>query len=405
MEPGFERPVERNPTAPSGAPDVRPPLQAPLHNLTLFDRVFVGPQGLRCGWSMLLFYALYYIFRLVIGTIFFSAGLVGDSIDGSATSVLFAELIPLFSLIGAAAIVALIEQRRITSYNLAGPDRLRNFLFGAVLGFAALSLLIGELAFGGWLRLAPSNLPGAQAIGFAFLWALAFLVVAAVEEGLFRSFALSTVARGINFWWALAAQAVICADVYFQPGNLGSGGVYLAALIGLLPCLLLHMKKMGAPGPGSPATGPRRGGGDPSHLGIRESAAARGAFWQAAWVTSTVFGLYHTLNGGENWIGVFAAAAIGFVFCVSVRLTGSVFWALGFHAAWDWAETFFYGTADSGLEGKGHLLFALPRGNTLWSGGSDGPEGSLLVLGVILLLFLFVIVVYGRGKRTDPSAP
>jgi hypothetical protein len=36
------------------------------------------------------------------------------------------------------------------------------------------------------------------------------------------------------------------------------------------------------------------------------------------------------------------------------------------------------------------------------SGGADGPEGSLLVFGVILLLFLFVIVVYGRGRRTVP---
>jgi hypothetical protein len=88
---------------------------------------------------------------------------------------------------------------------------------------------------------------------------------------------------------------------------------------------------------------------------------------------------------------------------MSVRFTGSAFWALGFHAAWDWAETFFYGTADSGLEGKGHLFSAVPAGNPLLSGSTDGPEGSLLVFGVILLLFLLVFVVYGRGQRTAPS--
>ena len=48
---------------------------------------------------------------------------------------------------------------------------------------------------------------------------------------------------------------------------------------GLFPCLILHRK-----------------------------SGARSAFWQAAWVTSTVFGLYHTGNSGENWIGIFAAA-------------------------------------------------------------------------------------------------
>ena len=79
-------------------------------------------------------------------------------------------------------------------------------------------------------------------------------------------------------------------------------------------------------------------------------------FWQAAWVTSTLFGFIHVNNNGENWIGIFAAALIGFVFCVSVWVTGSAWWAIGCHAAWDWAETFFYGTADSGRVGTGHFL-------------------------------------------------
>ena len=377
MEPDLEHrtdPPAQSPSQSGNLPE-KPTVHFSDHDRILFDRVFVGPHGLRAGWSILLFYLIYYyILRNVIGTVFYTVGLVGDTIDGSAYSILMAELIPFLSLIGAAAIMALLEGRRLLSYNLTGPHRARHFFVGAVLGFAALSLLVAELAFGGWLRFVPSNLQGAQSLRLAILWGCAFLVVAAVEEGLFRCYALSTVARGINLWWALAAQAVICAYAFLHPGNLGASGVYLAALLGLPVCLILHQR-----------------------------AAARSAFWQAAWVTSTVFGLYHTFNGGENWIGIFAAAAIGFVFCMSVRFTGSAFWALGFHAAWDWAETFFYGTADSGLVGKGHLFSAVPAGNPLLSGSTDGPEGSLLVFGVILLLFLLVFVVYGRGQRTAPS--
>jgi membrane protease YdiL (CAAX protease family) len=122
-------------------------------------------------------------------------------------------------------------------------------------------------------------------------------------------------------------------------------------------------------------------------------------FWQAAWVTSTLFGFSHTFNGGENWIGIFAAALVGFVFCVSVYVTGSAWWAIGCHAAWDWAETYFYGTADSGFVAPGHLLSATPAGNAFWSGGTDGPEGSILVIAVLLLLLAALLAIYGRKKR------
>jgi hypothetical protein len=84
-------------------------------------------------------------------------------------------------------------------------------------------------------------------------------------------------------------------------------------------------------------------------------------------------------------------------------VTGSAWWAIGCHAAWDWTETFFYGTADSGMVAPGHYLTTTTSGNALWSGGADGPEGSLLVLGVILLMLVALLVFYGR-KRTAAVA-
>jgi hypothetical protein len=83
-----------------------------------------------------------------------------------------------------------------------------------------------------------------------------------------------------------------------------------------------------------------------------------------------------------------------------VRLTGSAWWAIGFHASWDWAETFFYGTADSGMQAHGSLLVSKPSGNAFWSGGTNGPEGSILVLAVILLVLAALVAVYGRGRGT-----
>ena len=377
MQPELQSAVEETAHADADAPRTRDPAPPPSpHEPRDFDWVFIGPHGLRAGWSILLFAALYYLFREVIGTLFFAAGLVSDTPIDSAAAVLVAELVPFFALIAAALIMVLIEDRGILSYNLAGTRRVRHFVSGLAAGFAALSLLVAALAWGGWLRFGAASQSVAQAAAIGALWAIAFLLVGSVEEGLFRCYALSALARGINFWWALAAQIAICLYLAFTGGGNGAWGVYLAAALGLFPCLVLNQK-----------------------------FGARSAFWQAAWVTSTFFGFYHTSNTGENWIGIFAAAFMGFAFCLSVRLTGSAWWAIGCHAAWDWAETFFYGAADSGIQGQGHFLSAGPAGNPLWSGGADGPEGSLLVLGAILLLLLFLLAIYARNPAAPAAQP
>ena len=122
-------------------------------------------------------------------------------------------------------------------------------------------------------------------------------------------------------------------------------------------------------------------------------------FWYAAWVTSTLFGFVHTSNAGENGVGIFSAALIGLAFVFSIWLTGTAWWAIGCHMAWDWAETFFYGTADSGNVATGHFLTTQAAGNSVWSGGADGPEGSVLVIPVVLLLAAALWFFYGRDGQ------
>ena len=39
------------------------------------------------------------------------------------------------------------------------------------------------------------------------------------------------------------------------------------------------------------------------------------------------------------------------VFCLSLWRTGSLWWAVGFHAAWDWAQSFLYGVVWNGMDG------------------------------------------------------
>ena len=113
-------------------------------------------------------------------------------------------------------------------------------------------------------------------------------------------------------------------------------------------------------------------------------------FWPAAALLSCVFGLIHLQNAGEEWMGLLAAAAIGFFFCLTLRRTGNLWFAVGFHMAWDWGETFFYSVPDSGTLFPGHLLKSSFHGPRWLTGGMVGPEGSVLcfvVIGVVWAAF------------------
>ena len=129
--------------------------------------------------------------------------------------------------------------------------------------------------------------------------------------------------------------------------------------------------------------------------GYSQFTLARGiGFWPAALALSCAFGLVHLRNGGEHWAGILAAAFIGLFFCLTLKRTGNLWFAVGFHAAWDWGETFFYSVPDSGMVSPGHLLSSSLRGPQWLSGGSVGPEGSVLCFVVIALVWISFDRIY-----------
>jgi uncharacterized protein len=130
--------------------------------------------------------------------------------------------------------------------------------------------------------------------------------------------------------------------------------------------------------------------------GYTQFTLARGVgFWPAAIALSTVFGLVHLGNEGEHWTGALAAVCIAGFFCLTLRRTGTLWFAVGFHAAWDWGESFFYSVPDSGLPAPGHLLNSSLHGPVWITGGSVGPEGSILCFLVIALLW----IAFNRAYR------
>jgi membrane protease YdiL (CAAX protease family) len=101
-------------------------------------------------------------------------------------------------------------------------------------------------------------------------------------------------------------------------------------------------------------------------VGVAEESLTRGylqytlsegiGFWWSALILSMVFVLLHAFLAGESPLGLFGTGALGMVFCLSLWYTKSLFWAVGFHAGWDWSESYFYGTPDSGMLIQGTCL-------------------------------------------------
>lgn len=116
-------------------------------------------------------------------------------------------------------------------------------------------------------------------------------------------------------------------------------------------------------------------------------------FWPAAVILAVAFGALHLANPGEAKFGAVMAGCFGLLAAFTLRRTGNIWFAIGLHTLWDWGETYFYSVRDSGVPAVGHLLNTEFHGPEWLTGGTVGPEGSLLVfavLGVSALVFHFL---------------
>jgi membrane protease YdiL (CAAX protease family) len=220
-----------------------------------------------------------------------------------------------------------IEGRRNSVYGLGGRRRMPHFLAGVAWGIACLSLLVLTLWKTGLLVFDGRLLFGAEILRYGAIWLFGFFTVGLLEEYVTRGYVQYTLTRGLAAIYQWAFKT-------------------------------------------------------------RHGAAL--GFWTSAIVFSVLFGMGHKGNPGESPIGLLSAGLAGMVFCLSLWRTGSLWWAIGFHTSWDWAQSFVYGVADSGLMTQHHLMATHPVGRPILSGGTTGPEGSVMILGAFVLIMLII---------------
>jgi len=188
--------------------------------------VFIGGQGLRAGWSAAIFFILSVIFTITLGT---TATAIARHIPHVKTSnftpatALIGEVILFLAVLGAVALVALMERRRIMDYNLRGPRPLVHFFSGIVAGFAALSALVGALVWGGWLHFGPAALSGARYTAMPQSGASFFCLPASLKKAAFAAFCSSpslAASTSGGRWARLAQPASYC---FLLPAATASG--------------------------------------------------------------------------------------------------------------------------------------------------------------------------------------
>ena len=144
--------------------------------------------------------------------------------------------------------------------------------------------------------------------------------------------------------------------------------------------------------------------------GIFEEFAVRGypqftltrsvGFWRAAIITSLILAVAHAGNSGEAMMGLIAVIAVGLLACLMLRRTGDLWFPIGFHFSWDYAESFIFGVPDSGNVAVGHLLSTHMHGSKWLTGGTVGPEASVLAFVVLGLTALAFHRVYPIARLT-----
>jgi membrane protease YdiL (CAAX protease family) len=224
------------------------PSETPSHPPSALKSIFLGPNGLRAGWRILIFLLLFVV--LFGGFVLIRAGGPRSFVEQyksqghiTITPLIMggSEALAMLFLGIAAWIMSKLERRKVAEYGLPLRQALRkDFWVGSGIGFLAISgtLLTMFLLHG--FRVTGLALHGTAILSSLFGWGIAFLLAALFEEFLNRGYLQYTLASGIGFWPAAFVTSGLFGLGHFFNANENAVGSIAVVMFGLLLCLFLR---------------------------------------------------------------------------------------------------------------------------------------------------------------------
>ncbi len=127
-------------------------------------------------------------------------------------------------------------------------------------------------------------------------------------------------------------------------------------------------------------------------------------FWPAAVVWSAIFGFYlhYAQKPNETLVDGLSVTLVALFFCLTVRRTGNLWFAIGWHWTFNFGSLFIFGFPNTGNRGglplPGRLLDAATSGPAWLTGGPMGAEASLIIFPVLAVLFAAFHFRYRKVK-------
>jgi hypothetical protein len=113
-------------------------------------------------------------------------------------------------------------------------------------------------------------------------------------------------------------------------------------------------------------------------------------------ITTALFAGAHLSKPHENAIDIGIIFVLGAILCLSVRVTGSLWWAVGWHAAFDFGQLFIVGTRNGGSVPVGRLMDVTFPGPAWITGGELGTEASYFMIPVVLGTVIYIVLFLPR---------